>query len=550
MIAPQQMRHSTGIFSQFDIVHKFVLMVSVGLVILFVIMAFFLYHQEQNALNQLYIASSKMANEQQELDFKEYEKHTQDKVDRIITLVSQVAGEPILALDITTLTDYARSIKQDPGFTYVAFEDKKGGILASLGNKYPGDKTVEKEIKISTGLAGKIITVYQDKRFKEYSDLVKKNNKERLNVIKTTMDDTVNKALLNLSVSMVLIALCVGGLVYFMFKILVQKRLISMDHHFQDIAEGEGDLSKRIPVEGHDIIDRMAYNFNRFLSNIHNTMIQVNTAIEQLSQASDKMAGVTEQTHRGVKEQKNEVDMVVAAMNEMSATIQEVSNNAATAAGRAQHADKVASTGRQVVSKTIETIDLLATEVEKAAGVIGKLRQDSNSIGVILDVIRGIAEQTNLLALNAAIEAARAGDQGRGFAVVADEVRTLASRTQQSTQEIQQMIESLQTGAQNAVQTMEQSQRKAQASVQQAADAGTSLEEITTVVGAISEMNMQIASAVEEQTATTDSVNKNISNISRIAELTQEGANKTEKASEHLSQLSMTLQGIVGRFKL
>jgi methyl-accepting chemotaxis protein len=181
--------------------------------------------------------------------------------------------------------------------------------------------------------------------------------------------------------------------------------------------------------------------------------------------------------------------------------VQEVARNATEAAKAASHSDEEAQNGQAVVDRTINAIDALASEVDRAANVIHRLEQDSDKIGTVLDVIKGIAEQTNLLALNAAIEAARAGEQGRGFAVVADEVRTLASRTQQSTAEIQQMIERLQAGAQEAVSVMEDSRSRASDSVSSAQSAGQSLESITRSVASITDMNTQIASAADEQSA-------------------------------------------------
>ncbi len=238
--------------------------------------------------------------------------------------------------------------------------------------------------------------------------------------------------------------------------------------------------------------------------------------------AADKCSNVVSNVSSGgqglILEQKGEVDQVATAMTEMSATVHEVARNATEAAEAAQRADEETGKGKMVVSQAIEAIDLLANEVNDAAQVIHRLEQDSDEIGAVLDVIRGIAEQTNLLALNAAIEAARAGEQGRGFAVVADEVRTLAQRTQQSTQEIQNMIERLQSGAQDAVKAMEQGRSRAQVGVEQAAEAGVSLETIAQAVGTISDMNTQIATAAEEQSVVAEEINLNIVSISDMAD--------------------------------
>ena len=241
--------------------------------------------------------------------------------------------------------------------------------------------------------------------------------------------------------------------------------------------------------------------------------------------------------------------MVAAAMNQMTTTVQEVARHATEASSAAQSADKEANNGRTVVEETVTSIDVLAKEIEKSSGLIHELENNSANIETVLVVIRGIAEQTNLLALNAAIEAARAGEQGRGFAVVADEVRTLASRTQESTQEIQTMIEKLQQGSKNVVDAMVLSQKQSSQSVIQAESALVSLNEITNSVTTISEMNIQIAGAASEQSNVAEEINKNIVNISGVVHETAEGAKQTLTASQELASLSHELQSLVGQFK-
>jgi methyl-accepting chemotaxis protein len=316
------------------------------------------------------------------------------------------------------------------------------------------------------------------------------------------------------------------------------------------IAEGRGDLTQRLGQTSKDELGELARSFNVYVGSLQQIIQEASGSSAQMSAAAEQLSVITNDSQRGVQQQQSEVDQVATAMNQMSATVQEVARNAAVAAEAARKANGEATTGKQVVSQTVNAINEVAAEVEAATTVIHQLNADSNQIGTVLDVIRGIAEQTNLLALNAAIEAARAGDQGRGFAVVADEVRTLATRTQESTREIQKMIEGLQVGTRNAVQVMEQGRSKAQASVQQAAGAGESLSSITGVVGTISDMNAQIASAAEQQGAVAEEINRNIVNISQVTGQTAAGAGQIADASRELAKLAMHLQTHVGRFKV
>lgn len=317
-----------------------------------------------------------------------------------------------------------------------------------------------------------------------------------------------------------------------------------------DIASGEGDLTQRLAARGNDEVSAMASGFNQFASRIQELVKQVSGSTDEMAGAVDDLNEVTSTTRDGVQRQRNEIDQVATAMTEMAATVQEVARNAAAAAEAARDANDEAGSGKRVVEETIQAINALATEVQGASDVINQLAADSEAIGGVLDVIRGIAEQTNLLALNAAIEAARAGEQGRGFAVVADEVRTLAQRTQSSTQEIQGMIEKVQGGARNAVSVMESGREQAADSVSKASDAGASLNTINAAVSAINDMNMQIASAAEEQSAVAEEINRNIVNIGTVADETAEGSNRIASANEDLARLGGQLQSIVSRFKV
>jgi len=317
-----------------------------------------------------------------------------------------------------------------------------------------------------------------------------------------------------------------------------------------NLLGGEGDLARQLDGSSKDEISKLANGFSMFANMVHHIIKEITGCTEQLSRSADRLSIVTEETSRGADRQQHQTDDVVAAVNELAATGQEVVRNTAEAAEAAQNAENASSEGRTVVGKTIDAIDSLAGEVERAGEVINRLEADSEAIGGVLDVIRGIAEQTNLLALNAAIEAARAGEQGRGFAVVADEVRTLASRTQESTSEIQTMIERLQTGAQEAVKVMNKSKKDADATVEQAVQAGASLQAISEAVTVINQMNVQIATAAEEQNMVAENINHSVVNISDITEQTAAGAQQTASASNELNELAGHLSGIVKQFKV
>ena len=315
-------------------------------------------------------------------------------------------------------------------------------------------------------------------------------------------------------------------------------------------AKDNKDLSLRFPVQGNGEVAAMGRAFNEMTEEYQGIMGQVLAASAKLSASADEMSSITEQTTQGVMRQQSESDMVATAMNEMAATVQEVARNTSDAANASQVADTEASAGRKVVGEAGAGIRQLVAEVENTANAINGLEKESENIGTVLNVIQGIAEQTNLLALNAAIEAARAGESGRGFAVVADEVRSLAQRSQDSTHEIEAIIERLRSGARGAVQAMEAGRSKAHVCVEQAEVAGGSLDAITQAVAAITDMNTQIASAAEEQTAVAEEINRNIVNITQVSNETAVAANATTEASSNLAGLAMELQGLVGQFRL
>ncbi len=294
----------------------------------------------------------------------------------------------------------------------------------------------------------------------------------------------------------------------------------------------------------------MARAFNRMMAAFQEMIGQITDSSAQLSTTAEQLSIITGSVNDGVNRQQSETDQVATAMNEMTATVQEVARHASSAASASEAADEEAKKGRTVVEQNQSGIQALANEVMSTAEVISDLSKESENIGTVLSVIRGIAEQTNLLALNAAIEAARAGEQGRGFAVVADEVRTLAQRSQESTQEIQDIVERLQQAAERAVSAMDKGKGQAQESVERSQVATESLVAILRSVSVIKDMNLQIATAAEEQAAVSEEINRNIVNISDVTKETTANTGHTMETGQSLSGMANQLRELVNQFKI
>ena len=336
------------------------------------------------------------------------------------------------------------------------------------------------------------------------------------------------------------------GLIYYKVIPPMQKLKFSL----QELNQGGGDLTRRITTNGNDEIADIVREFNEFIGHFQSLIAKVFKSVEEVLGSSAQLSSVSEKTLQAVTSQHSQTDQVATAINEMSATVQEVSRHAAGASDAAQQADEVSKTSQGMINEMISASSSLAQEVEHAADVIDQLGKDSESIGTVIDVIRNIAEQTNLLALNAAIEAARAGEHGRGFAVVADEVRSLANRTQESTEEIQGMIIKLQQGAQSAVDVMDSGRTVARKTEELGGQTKTALIDIAGKVANIKDMNLQIATAAEEQSAVTDEVNRNVVQISSMAEETSEHAKENENICHNLNMMSQSLYKLLQDYKV
>ena len=332
------------------------------------------------------------------------------------------------------------------------------------------------------------------------------------------------------------------------FYVSTRTTLKSLGRMMERVAAG--DMTVNFRAQSRDELGELGDAFNQTVSKIHDLIEQVGRTVSEVERQTVRVESVSAESNQAVAGQRNQIEQVATAMNQMAATAQEVARSAAVAVGSAHNVNQETTSGRALVASQVGSIQRLAGEIDESVAVINQLAADSASISRVLDVIKGIAEQTNLLALNAAIEAARAGEQGRGFAVVADEVRTLAKRTQQSTEEIEQMIARLQNGVGAAVKAMGSSHQTADGTVSQSAQVQQALENILSAVGAIVDQNQQIAAAAEQQTAVAHDIDQNIVEINQAGERTSEGASETERASRELAGQVVELKRLIGAFRV
>ncbi len=350
-------------------------------------------------------------------------------------------------------------------------------------------------------------------------------------------------------IAMAIAVVIIIGLLGMLIRLLMQP-LHLMGRAMHDIAEGEGDLTRRLVIHGHDEFGTLGMSFNRFVERIHGSIREVSSATGQVNEVALRVVAASNSSMLNSDQQASRTSSVAAAINQLGAAAQEIAQNAALASQHSSEARNLAQDGQQVVDRTIDAMHQLSAKISSSCEHIETLNSNTVNIGQILEVITSISQQTNLLALNAAIEAARAGEAGRGFAVVADEVRNLAHRTQDSAQQVQKMIEELQVGARQAVGTMTESQRESDSSVGIANQAGERLESVTQRIGEIDGMNQSVATATEEQTAVVESINVDITEINTLNQEGVENLQATLRACADLEQQAKRLQHLVGSFRI
>ena len=350
-------------------------------------------------------------------------------------------------------------------------------------------------------------------------------------------------------IAMVIAVVIIIALLGMLIRVLMQP-LLTMGRAMHDIAEGEGDLTKRLVIHGNDEFGALGTSFNRFVERIHTSIREVSSATGQVNEVALRVVAASNSSMYNSDQQSSRTNSVAAAINQLGAAAQEIAQNAALASQHSSDARSLAVDGQQVVDKTIQAMQQLSAKISDSCGNIETLNANTVNIGQILEVITSISQQTNLLALNAAIEAARAGEAGRGFAVVADEVRNLAHRTQDSAQQVQKMIEELQVGARLAVNIMTESQRESESSVGIANQAGERLGSVTQRIGEIDGMNQSVATATEEQTAVVESINVDINEINTLNQEGVENLQATLRACSDLEQQAARLKQLVGSFRI
>lgn len=370
----------------------------------------------------------------------------------------------------------------------------------------------------------------------------------KANTLKDEISAKNAKAKYTIMVVVVIILAGSIGVAYVSQNVLL-KRINILTHRIREITSGGGDLTKKIRVEHKDELGDLGEAFNGFLDSLKSMVDDIRHEIEELNTTSKNLSNTATEATQVVAMQSESSDLIVTAVHEMSQATKDVSNIAQTTADQNSGAMETVEQGVSVIGQSVEHIQELYNSIESAAGSAKNLAEQSTDISNVLDVIRGIAEQTNLLALNAAIEAARAGEQGRGFAVVADEVRALASKTQESTESIQNMIQMVQQGVDSVVNQIEDGFSKVSASVSLSSETQELLNETLSKIQTVNDMSIQTAAAAEEQSVVSEDINRNLNNLNEQTQLTKQGAENTQDIAQSINNLSEQIRQSVAKFK-
>ncbi|ASG65004.1 chemotaxis protein [Idiomarina piscisalsi] len=411
---------------------------------------------------------------------------------------------------------------------------------------YPNNVIIRQQRRVDAGRALE--------QAQQQSDTLMTQTDELQTSVRNIAEDSRNSAADSISTSswinsiITVISIALAVLISWLTVRSISRPLSRVNHMLNIMAEG--NLTERVDYDAQDEFGELATNTNKLTVNLRKLIEGIANRATQLATAAEQSSNVSDETTNAIDEQRRQIEQVATATQEMNNTASEMADGADQALREIQHSDDEAKRVRQISDKNRSTIEQLAHEIQGASQVIDQLSENSSNIGGILDVIRGIADQTNLLALNAAIEAARAGEQGRGFAVVADEVRTLASRTQESTEEIQDMIENLQTDSKRAVEVMNRGREQAELSVQQSDEAAQALQSITESVHQASDSSNHIANAAQEQSRTAHDISERLESIVSIAEQTASGSKQTAQASNEVAKLADELQDSIKSFRV
>lgn len=438
-----------------------------------------------------------------------------------------VLNEPVFVFDIPMITSIVESFANNELIAAISVADQRGNVLAEKTTTRSQDQVSVIQLEWDGRAIGSVSISYSDH----------------------AIEQAISDNLFTVIVSVLFIMITLGGFITLIIRYVVTAPLNDLNKVLADIAEGGGDLTARIPVKSQDEIGQLATNFNSFIDTVQEIISDVANASNKLEEVSEQVRIIKDKTISSTESQSLLTDTSVENMRQLDIATKEIANNTESTVAITNKAVGVSTESRGSINNNIANISSLVENLEQTAGEVSSLKQASDNIGSVLDVIKGIAEQTNLLALNAAIEAARAGESGRGFAVVADEVRALASKTHDSTTEIESIIEELQTQAEASYQSTQASKSKVADTIESAQETSQSLDQITEEMNSINDMIHLIASATEEQANVTQTVNSDMEQLNSSAGNLSADSRQLEQATDNLLAVGQQMVSQIRRFK-